>query len=141
MVALKRAVCFVSPKYLERLLGFFGFLRQKNGLNVWQDTTLGNSDASQQFVQFFVIPDCELQMPWNDSCFLVVPGRVTGELQHFSRQVFENGGQVDRGTGTDSLGVVTFSKESMDSTDWKLKPGSTGSGLRFSFNFACFTFA
>ena len=81
-------------------------------------------------------------MPRNDSGLLVVPGSVTGQFENLGGQVFQNGGQVDWGTGANSFGVVAFSEESMDSTDWELKAGSAGSGLGFGFGFSCaFTFS
>ena len=80
-------------------------------------------------------------MSWDDSGFLVIPGGVTGQLEDLSAQVFEDGGQVDWGTSSDSFGVVSFSEESVDSTDWELEASSAGSRFGFSFRFSGFTFA
>ena len=117
---------------------FLGLLGQKNGLDVRQNTTLSDGDTGQQFVQLLVVADGQLEMTWNDACLLVVASGVAGQLEHFSRQVFHDCGQVDRGSGTDSLGVVTLAQQTVDSTDWELETGTARSALRLSFYFSAF---
>lgn len=109
----KRAICLV----------LLGLLWQKNGLDVGENTTLGNGDAGEKFVQFLVVTDGQLQMTGDDSCLLVVTGSVSCQFQNFSGQVFHDGSQVDWGTGTDSLGIVSFAEMSVDSSHGELKPG------------------
>ena len=43
---------------------------------------LGDGDPGEEFVELFIVPDGELKVTWYDSGFLVVPGSVTGQLQH-----------------------------------------------------------
>jgi len=79
MVALKRAVGFESSikkrctcrlfaglAGLRRLGLDAALLGQKDGLDVGQDTTLGDRDAVQQLVQLFVVADGQLQVTRND---------------------------------------------------------------------------
>lgn len=98
-----------------RLLG------QENGLDVWQDTTLGDGDTGQELVQLFVVADGQLQVSWDDSCLLVVTGSVAGQLQNFSGEVLHNSGQVDWGSSTNSLGIVALSEKTVDSANRELK--------------------
>jgi hypothetical protein len=116
----------------EKLSLLFGLLGQEDGLNVGQHTTLGDSDTGQQFVQFLVIPDCQLQMSGDDTRFLVVTGGVTCQFQNFGSQIFHDGGQVHWGTGSDTFGVVAFPQQTMDTTDRELKSGTGRPGLRFA---------
>ena len=44
-------------------------------------------------------------MTWRDTLDLEVLGRVTGEFEHFGGQVFQDGGTVDSGGGTDATGI------------------------------------
>ena len=44
---------------LGRLLGLLG---QQDGLDVGEDSALGDGDSSQQFVQFFIVSDGELRI-------------------------------------------------------------------------------
>lgn len=112
-------------RHWSRLLGgFLGLLGEKDSLDVWQDTSLGNGDTGQEFVQFLVVPDGQLEMTGDDSCLLVVSGGVTCQLQNFSGQVLKDSGQVDWCTGSNSLGVVSFTEKTMDTSDWELKPGT-----------------
>ena len=90
-------------------------------MDVGQNTTLSDSDTTEKFVQLFVIPDGELEMPWDDPGFLVVPGGVTGELENLSGEVLKNGGEVDGSASTNSFSVVAFAEESVETTDWELK--------------------
>jgi hypothetical protein len=50
---------------------------------------------TEQFVQLFVVTDGELQVTRNDTLLLVVTSSVTGQFENFSREVFEDGSEVD----------------------------------------------
>ena len=59
-------------------------------------------------------------MTGDNTLLLVVARCVTRKLENLSCKVFEDGSEVDWGTGTDSLGVVSLLQQSVDSTngDW-----------------------
>lgn len=74
------------------LLGSFGTLLgglgwEQLGEDVWQDTTLGDDDGTEEFVELFVVSDGELQVSWDDTGLLVVSGSVTGELKDLGSEV------------------------------------------------------
>ena len=121
-MALKRAG-FLYVSFARKLL-VASLLWEEDGLDVGEDTTLSDGDTAEELVQLFVVSDGELKMSRDDSSLLVVSGGVSGQFENFSGQVFEDGGEVDWGTGSDSLGVVALSEHSVNSTDWELKPGS-----------------
>ncbi len=114
---------FLGETVLLRLLW------QQDGVDVWQDTTLSDGDTAQELVQFLVVADGELQVTRDDTGLLVVTGSVSGQFEDFSGQVFEDGSQVDRGTGTDALGVASFAELAVDTTDRELETGLSGAGL------------
>ena len=101
-----------------------GLLGEKDSLDVWQDTTLGDGDSGQQLVQFLVVADGELEMSWNNPRFLVVSGCVASQLEYFSCQILHDGRKVHWSSSTDTLGVVSLSQQTMDTTDWELQTGS-----------------
>ena len=138
-MALKRAG-FVNISFARNLL-VASFLGEEDGLDVGEDTTLGDGDAAEELVQLFVVSDGELKMSRDDSGLLVVSGGVSGQLKNFSGKVFEDGGEVDWGAGSDSFGVVALSEHSVDSTDWELESGSDRSGLCLCLRFGSFTFS
>ena len=107
------------------LLGLLRLLGQQNGLDVGQDTSLGDGDAGQKLVQLLVVADGQLQVTWDDPGLLVVTGGVTCQLEHFSGQVFHDGGQVDWGSSSDPLGIVSLAQQTVDPADWELQT-STG---------------
>ena len=81
-------------RYKLRLLsyksvgGFFSFLVQQNDLDVGQDTSFGNGDTSQEFVQLFIVADGKLKMTGNDAILLVQSKNETMvELYYFMRQI------------------------------------------------------
>ena len=78
----------------------------------------------EQFVELFVVPDGQEDVAGDDSGLLVVLGGVSCQLQDLSSQVFQDCGQVDGGTGSDSLGVVGVSQESSNSSDGELQSSS-----------------
>ena len=111
---------------LSLLLCTGTLLGEQHCLDVRQDTTLSNSDPSQQLVQFFIIPelimitrltdrskvvnspDGKLKMPGNDARLLVVPGSIAGQLQDLGSQILHDCCHVHWSTGTNPLGVVAF---------------------------------
>ena len=92
---------------------------------------MGDGDAGQQLVELLVIADGELNIdnkygkkalniPYlkvagDDPGLLVVPGGVAGELEDLGGEILHDGGQVDRGSGSNSLGVVSLAEKS----EWK----------------------
>lgn len=67
-------------------------------VNVGEDTTLGDGDVAQKLVQLLIVADGELEMAGNDTGLLVVTSGVTGQLEDFSCEVFEDGCEVDGST-------------------------------------------
>ena len=67
-------------------------------VDIGQDTTLSDCDVSEKFVQFLIVADGELEMTRNDTGLLVVTGGVTGQLEDFRCEVFEDGSEIDRST-------------------------------------------
>lgn len=98
-------------------------------MDVGENTTLSNGDVAEQLVQLLIVSDGELQMSGNNTTLLVVSGGVTGQLENLDGEVLEDGSEVDGGTSTDSLGVVSLSQESVDSTNGEGKIGLGGSRL------------
>lgn len=92
-------------------------------VNVGQDTTLGDSDVTQQLVQLLVVADGELQVAGDDTGLLVVTGCVASQLKNLGSEVLENSGQVDGGTGTNTLGVVALAEQTVDTTDRECQTG------------------
>ena len=80
-------------------------------------------------------------MARNDSALLVVSGGVSGQLENLGGEVLKDGSQVDWGTGTHSLGVVSLAEESVDATDGELKSRAAGSALCLSLRLASFSTA
>ena len=88
-------------------------------VDVGQDTALGDGDVAEQLVQLLVVPDGELEMAGDDAGLLVVAGSVAGQLEDLGSQVLEDGGEVDRGASTNTLGVVSLAEKTVDTTDWE----------------------
>jgi len=95
-------------------------------VNVGEDTTLGNCDVTEKLVQFLVVADGKLKMTGNDTSLLVVTGGVTSQLENFSSEVLENGSQVDGSTSTNTLGIVAFPQETVNTTDGESETGLGG---------------
>ena len=96
-------------------------------MDVRKDSSLGDGDVSEELVQLFVVSDGELNVSWSDTSSLVVLGGVSGEFQKFRGEVLEDGGEVDRGAGTDSRGETSLTEVSSHAADRELKPRPGGS--------------
>ena len=109
-----------------------GLLGQKNSLDVGQHSSLGDGHTRQKFVQLFVVTDGQLEMARVDSGLLVVTGSVSGQLENLSSEVFENGSEVDGGSSSDTLGIVTLAEHTVKTTDGELKTGTRRARLGLS---------
>jgi hypothetical protein len=67
-------------------------------VNVGQNTTLCDSDVSEELVQFLIVADGELKMTGNDTSLLVVTSGVASQFENFSSKVLEDSSEVDGGT-------------------------------------------
>lgn len=92
-------------------------------MDVGQDTTLCDSDVTQQLVQLLIVSDGELQVTGDDAGLLVVASSVASQLENLSSEVLEDGSEVDRGTGTDTLGVVALAEQTVNTADGESQTG------------------
>ena len=108
-------------------------------MDVGEDTTLCDGDVSEELVQFLVVPDGELEMTWDDTGLLIVTGGISGQLEDFSSEVFQDSGEVDGSTyarsvlawfggvailtGTNTLSIVALSQQTVNTTDWERETG------------------
>ena len=113
LVALKRAF-FVEVRISSNLLAVrlglpaLRLLGEEDGLDVGEDSALGDRHPGQQLVQLLVVPHRQLEVPWDDPGLLVVPRGVSCELEDLGGQVLHHSRKVDRGTGSNPLGIVTL---------------------------------
>jgi hypothetical protein len=88
-------------------------------VNVWQDTALGDCDVTEKFIQLLIVSDGKLEMTRDDTGLLVVAGSVASQFEDFSCEIFEDGCEVDGSTSTDTLGIVAFPQQTVDTTNGK----------------------
>jgi hypothetical protein len=103
-------------------------------VNVGEDTTLGDSDMTQELVQLLIVANGKLQVTRDDTSLLVVTGGVTSQLKDFGSEILEDGSEVDRRTwpgqktrvsntvmieltSTNTLSVVALTKQTVDTTN------------------------
>jgi len=103
-------------------------------VDVGENTTLGDGNVAKKLVQFLIVADGELQVAGDDTGLLVITGSVTGQLEDLSSEVLEDGGQVDGGTSTNTLGVVALAEKTVDTTDGE---GETSLGRAAIERIAC----
>jgi len=138
VAALKRAFGVVWMVRSKCYLLLFRLLGEKDGLDVGQDTTLGDGDSREKFVQLLVITDGELKMSWDDSGLLVVTGSVASQLEDLSSQVLHDGSHVDWGTSSNTGSIVSLAEQTVDTSNWELESSTAGPGLCLSLDLASF---
>ena len=116
----------ISNRSVGSSLIFSGW--NESNVDVWKDSTCGDSGVSHKSGELLVISDGELNMSWDNSWSSVVSGGVTCEFEDLSGEVFKDGGKINWGTGTNSLGMSSLPKMSGDSSYWELESSSGGSG-------------
>ena len=97
---------------------------------------MGDGDASQKPVELLVVPDGQLKVTRDDPGLLVVPGSVAGELEDLGSEVLHDGAEVDRGSSSNQLGVVSFTKKTVNPPDGERKAGAFRTGLRLCPDFS-----
>ena len=120
--------------HLQLLRGVLASLASLLGkevlVNVGENTTLGDGDVTKKLVQLLIVADGELKMTGDDTGLLVVASGVTSQLEDFGSEVLKNSGEVDGGTGTDTLGVVTLAQKAVDTADGESETSLGRTGLR-----------
>lgn len=53
-------------------------------MNVRKDTTLGDGDVAEKFVQFLIVADGELKMTGDDTGLLVVTCGISSQFKNLS---------------------------------------------------------
>ena len=132
----KGLLCWMASACLS--LGLLGLLGEEDGLDVGQDTSLGDGHTGQEFVQLLVIPDGKLKMTRNDPSLLVVTSSIACQLENLSGQVLHDGSHVDWGSCANTLSIVSLPQKTMDTSNRELKSGPAGSGLCLSLHFSSF---
>ena len=125
-------LCDLSLGSLLRLLG------EEDSLDVGENTTLGNGDTGKKLVQLLVIPDGQLQVPWDDPGLFVISSSIASQLQNLSCKVFHDSSQVDWGTSSNTLGIVSLAEETVDASNWELESSPAGTGLCLSLDLSSF---
>ena len=129
-MVLKRTNWLFIHGFLDLLSVLTGrLLGQEDGLDVGNHSALGDGDAGKKFVELLVVPDGELEVPRVDPGLLVVPGSVPGELEDLGSEVLHDGGEVDRSSGPNSLGVATLPEQTVDPSHGKLQSSTARAGL------------
>ena len=89
-------------------------------MDVRDHSTPGDGGLDQR-VELLVTADRELEMARRDTLDLEVLAGVAGELEDLGGQVLKDGGRVDGGGGTDTLGLLDGGlEETVDTTDGEL---------------------
>lgn len=90
-------------------------------MNVRKNSALGNGDILEELVKFLIVSNCKLNVARNDSRLLVVCSGVASEFQNLRSQVLQYCGQINRCTSTNSSGIFSFLKVSLQSRYGKLQ--------------------
>ncbi|KAF7223857.1 putative LOC107388332-like protein [Nothobranchius furzeri] len=120
-----RSECFRAMKKSQK-----PHCLSQHSLDVGQHTTLSDGDSTQQLVELLVVADGQLQVTGDDTSLLVITSSVSSQLQDLSSQILQHCSQVDRGAGTDTLSIVAFTQQPVNTTYWELEPGTGGAAER-----------
>jgi hypothetical protein len=116
---------------LARSLSSLGGLLGKQVLvNVWKNTTLGDGDVTQKLVQLLIVTDGELKVTRDNTSLLVVTSGITGQFENFGSKVFKDGSEVNGSTSTNTLGIVTLAKETVNTSNRERETGLGRTRLR-----------
>ena len=112
------------------LLGLGALLGEEHGVDVGEDTTRGNGDATHQLVELLVVANGELDVAGHNAGLLVVTGCIASELKDLGGEVLKDGCHVHGGTSTHAGGDLGLLHVAGHTTHGELKPGLGATGNR-----------
>lgn len=90
-------------------------------MNVGQNTTLRNGYVPEKLIQLLIVADRKLKMTGDNTGLLVVTGSIAGQFQDLSGEILEYSGEINRGSGTNTLSIVSLPEQTMNTSDWERK--------------------
>ena len=97
-------------------------------MDVGQNSSLGDGDSIQKFVQLLIVPNGELEVTRNDPLLLVVPGSVPSQLDDLGSKVLHDSSQVDGSSSTNTASVVSLPEKTVDPSNRELETSSDSPG-------------
>jgi hypothetical protein len=134
-------ILFVLLFQAPRKCLFAALLGKKDCVDVGQDTSGSDGDSSEKTVEFLIVLYGKSDVTGHDTALLVVTCGVSGEFEDLGTEVFEDGSEVNGGSGSHSGGVLSLTKVTSDTTDGELKTGTGRCGRRFLFTATSFSFS
>ena len=110
-------------------------------MDVGQDTSRRNGNATKQLVQLLIVLHGKGDMTRHDTCLLVVTCGIPGKLEDFGTQVLEDGREVDRCASTHAGGILALTEVTADTTDGELKSSLGRRGGTLLLAAASFSFS
>ena len=90
------------------------------------DNSTTSNGGLDKLIQLFITTDSQLQMTRVDTLLFQVLGGVTGQLQHFSAQIFKNRSTIDSSSGTYAATTTdTLFEVAMNTTNRELKTSTS----------------
>jgi hypothetical protein len=114
---------------------------QKDGVNVGENTTGRNGDAAKELVQLLVVLDSKSDVARHDTTLLVITGGIASELEDFGAKVFQDGGEIHRGSGSHASGVLSITEVTANTTNGELQASLGGGGRRLLFSASSLSFS
>ena len=96
-------------------------------MDVRENTTGRDGDGAQKLGEFLIVADGQLDVARDDAGLLVVSGRVAGEFENFSGEVFKHGGEVHRSASSHSLRILPGLQVARNTANRELKSRLGGS--------------
>ena len=90
-------------------------------MNIGQDTSGGNRDISEQFIEFLVILDGERNVSGHNAALFIVAGGIAGQFQNFGAEILQDGREVDGGARTHAGRVLALTQVTTNTTDGELQ--------------------
>ena len=103
-------------------------LGEKNGVDVGNDTTVGDGDVREKLVQLLVVADGQLDVARDDTDLLVVTSGVPSQLKDLSSQILENGSEVNGGTSSDTTSVAARLQLGVNTSNGELESCTSRAG-------------
>ena len=102
--------------FLGRLL-----LGEEEFIEIWCDTTGGDGDLTDEFVQLLIVLDGELDVTGHDTGLLVFASAIAGQFEQLSYEILNDRRSEDGRTDTEARGVTSLAQKFRDTSDGERK--------------------
>jgi hypothetical protein len=92
------------------------------------NSRIGDDGGSEEFLEFLIFLESEIDESWYDSRFLLLSADHDRDLKDLSNEVLKDGSKINWSSDSNSIRISSLFEESGNSSDWESESSLGRSG-------------